>query len=219
MLSHNMFAYCQSNPVNYVDTQGTFFGALIGAAIGGLGGLIGGGISAAIKGENVLAGMASGGLGGLCGGAVAGTVVEVFVSPGTSVGSAVLVGALAGAAGGATSSMVSQTSNYYFNNGTMEGFEFDWESFAISIVTGTIFNAAGTGFGQSQALFYSYEPMVSAIAGGYFAVGNAIADSAIATLDALIDQTREAILGHRPNTYHFGLNDLGRLMQLRQSYS
>ena len=218
LLGHNMFAYCQNNPVNYYEINGYFLGALIGAAVGGIGGLIGGGISAAIKGEDILAGMASGALGGAVGGAIAGTIVEVFVSPATSVGSAALIGAGAGILGGIASSTISQSSNYYFQNGTMSGFKMDWQSVAVSALTGAAFNAFGAGFGQSQALFYNYENIISAITGGFFSVGNAIADSIDAILFALISQTQDAVSGKTANPYNLSAYDSIRLQIKRAEF-
>ena len=181
----NMYAYCANNPVNFVDPSGEFLGALIGGIIGGIGGAIAGGISAAIKGEDILAGAASGAIGGAAGGAIAGTVVEAFVSPATSIGSAALIGAAGGAVGGFASSTISQTTNYYFNNGSMDGFEMDWTSVAISTGTGALFNAGGSAFGQSQALFYNYEPIVSVVAGSTFTIANGVTDITVATVAAL----------------------------------
>lgn len=81
----------------------------------------------------------------------------------------------------------------------------------ISMITGAAFNAGGTAFGQSQALFYNYEPMVSAISSGYFSIGNAIADNGYAIFDALIYQTKDAILGRTSNPYNFTATDLLKL--------
>ena len=38
--SHNMFAYCENNPVMYSDPTGEFIGALVGGLIGGITGFI-----------------------------------------------------------------------------------------------------------------------------------------------------------------------------------
>ena len=46
------------------------------------------------------------------------------------------------------------------------------------------FNSLGAGFGQSQALQYAGEPLVSAISGSYFSVGNAVSDIAIGSIHA-----------------------------------
>ena len=198
ILGYNMFAYCNNSPVNYQDKEGYFIGALFGAVIGGIGGFIGGAVSAAIKGENVWNGAISGAIGGATGGAVAGAIVEVFVSPTTAVGTAAMIGAISGIVGGSTSSIVTQTVNYGLNNKTLEDFELDWNDVTVSAATGGVFGAAGTAFGQSQAIVYGGEKIVSAMASSFFSTQNALTEIAYtvrkaikqkkATVDRLLEQ-------------------------------
>ena len=64
VLSANMFAYCENNPIMRADPTGELFGAISGAIIGGLTGAL----SASLNGGNVLAGALTGALnGGICG--------------------------------------------------------------------------------------------------------------------------------------------------------
>ena len=186
----------------------------MGGIIGGIGGLIGGGISAAIKGENVLNGMISGAAGGAVGGAVAGIIVETFVSPATAVGSAVMVGAISGIAGGFASSLTTQAVDHVLNTGSMSGFSLDWQSVFISSLTGAAFNAVGSGLGQSITHFYN-DKLLGAIVGGFFSIGNAIADDINAIYDSIMSQTEAAIVGKTLNPYYLTSDDLIRLRDKR----
>ena len=60
LLSTNMFAYCENNPVMGSDPTGEWVHLAVGAIVGG----IMGGISAAAFGGNVISGIATGALGG-----------------------------------------------------------------------------------------------------------------------------------------------------------
>ena len=60
LLSTNMFAYCENNPVMGTDPTGEWVHLAVGAIVGG----IMGGISAAAFGGNVISGIATGALGG-----------------------------------------------------------------------------------------------------------------------------------------------------------
>ena len=109
--SSNLYVYCGSNPVTYVDYSGNIFmllTAAIGAVIGGIGGAI---YSYAkygeVRVENVVAGAAIGGVVGLTGGAAVAYVATGSVTASTS---AVLTGlGVAGtAAGGATTAAAAE---------------------------------------------------------------------------------------------------------------
>ena len=98
--SSNLYVYCGSNPVMFVDPSGEIF-AFVTAAIGAVAGAIIGGVAAAVTGNNVWAGIGIGavvgGVVGLTGGAALAYVTtgSVFASTG-----AVLTGlGLAGTSG------------------------------------------------------------------------------------------------------------------------
>ena len=216
--SHNMFAYCGNNPVMYSDPTGEFIGALVGGLIGGITGFITGGISAALNGEDIAAGMLSGALGGMAGGAVSGAIVEAFVSPATSVGSAFLIGAGSGALGSLVSNTVEQPSNYYLNHGTINGFTMDWKNTAISVFTGAVFNAAGTGFSQAISIPANpaLESFYKAVASDYFTIGNFMADNTNVMINSLISQIRDGIMGRRKNPYNLSAKEI-LILRLRQA--
>lgn len=86
LLGYNMFAYCNNNPVKYLDKNGEFLGTLIGAVVGAAVGAV----EAAIKGENVLAGAASGAVSG----AITGAAADVIAITGGT--GAVVIAASAG---------------------------------------------------------------------------------------------------------------------------
>jgi len=174
----------------FVDPSGEFLGAVVGAVIGGIGGAIGGGISAAVRGEDIRSGMVSGAIGGAIGGAVAGAIADIFIAPGTSIVSAAVIGVAAGAVGGATSSMVSQSMNFYFNNNTLTGFSMSWREVAISSATSALFAGVGSGFGQSQVIFYGGEKMIGVVVGSHFAIGNSVADIANGKIVAIYEGRR-----------------------------
>ena len=92
LLSYNLFAYCENNPLKYADYSGTFLNTIIGGIVGA----ISGGISAAINGDNVWAGIGI----GAATGALAGLAVDFAVATG-GVGAIAIVavgGALASGA-------------------------------------------------------------------------------------------------------------------------
>ena len=86
VLSTNMFAYCENNPIMRSDPTGELFGAISGAIIGG----ITGALSARLNGGDVLAGALTGALnGGICGAITESTAI--------AVGPAILVCGVVGA--------------------------------------------------------------------------------------------------------------------------
>ena len=93
LLSTNMFAYCENNPINCSDPTGHAF-MLLTAAIGAISGAIVGGIVAAKNGGNILVGIgtgaAVGGLIGLGAGAAAGVLLAGSATASTT---AVVTGA------------------------------------------------------------------------------------------------------------------------------
>lgn len=97
-----MYAYCNNNPVNHADTEGTIANVIIGAAIGA----VFGGINAAINGESILFGAVVGGLAG-----VASATVGLFVA-GCKIGTAIAVSAVANGLIGASSNAFNQYVNY-----------------------------------------------------------------------------------------------------------
>ena len=88
LVSYNMFAYCNNNPVMLVDPDGHLPFFVITAAIGAVAGAIIGGCIAASRGENVWAGIgigaAAGGLVGLGAGAAAGALLAGSVTASTA---------------------------------------------------------------------------------------------------------------------------------------
>ena len=183
-------------PVNYSDPTGHFLGAICGAIIGGVGGFIGGAINAAIKGEDIWAGATSGAIGGAIGGAIAGAIVDVFVVPGSSIVTAMLVGAAAGAVGGAVSSTISQPTNHLLNHGSMNGFKMDWEAVAASSFTGAVFNGVGTGFAQAPGINYG-DATLKTVASNLWSVGNQINDITYNSIVTAISvQKQTTILPH-----------------------
>lgn len=100
-VGNNMFAYCNNNPVNRQDEQGTLFNVIAGGVIGA----IFGGVSAAINGENVLFGALIGGMTGM---AIA--TVGIFVTANTFA--AGVIKAATGAVFNAASNAFNQYTNY-----------------------------------------------------------------------------------------------------------
>lgn len=86
-LGYNMFAYCNNNPIVYLDEQGTLWGTLVGAIVGAAIGAL----DAAINDEDVLAGAASGAVSG----AITGLAADVIAVTGGTA--AVVIGVSAGA--------------------------------------------------------------------------------------------------------------------------
>ncbi len=96
-----MFAYCQNDPVRYIDSGGTFICTITGAIIGG----IIGAINAAIEGDDIGAGAAI----GAATGALAGFAADAAIATG-GVGAVVLA-----AAGGAAAGVTNYVANEYVN--------------------------------------------------------------------------------------------------------
>ena len=80
VISHNMYTYCENNPVMYVDNNGEIAIFVVTAIFGCVFGAISGGIEAYINGENVLGGIIEGGLVGGALGFAFGTGVA-FLGP------------------------------------------------------------------------------------------------------------------------------------------
>ena len=117
LLSTNMFAYCENNPVMGSDPTGEWVHLAVGAIVGG----IMGGISASNSGGNVLTGIITGALGGVLAASGAGIVAQTAGSAALAainsttnqllskplsefnireVGEDALIGAVSGAIGG-----------------------------------------------------------------------------------------------------------------------
>lgn len=126
ILSNNMFAYCNNNPVINADSRGTFFNAIIGGLVGG----IVGGITAAINGDNIWAGVGI----GAATGAVAGLCVDIAVATG-GVGAIVIAGA-----GGMLASGVS-----YAATETVNGRDIDMGTLVFEATVGGVFNIVSFG--------------------------------------------------------------------------
>jgi RHS repeat-associated protein len=90
--SHNMFAYCNNNPIMFVDIAGKLPFLIITAVAGAVIGAVIGGVVAAQKGGNVWAGIGigatAGGLIGLTGGAA----VSMLATAGSTAGITALAG-------------------------------------------------------------------------------------------------------------------------------
>ena len=100
LLSTNMFAYCENNPVNRSDPDGEMFGALIGGAI--LGGVINVATTcliAGLTGEDISVGTV---VGAFVGGAIGGTLTFSYAGR----AAAIVVNATAGAVGYITTQVI-----------------------------------------------------------------------------------------------------------------
>lgn len=98
-----MFAYCNNNPVVYLDKQGTFLGTLIGAVVGAALGAL----DAAISGENVLAGAASGAVSGAITGAAADVIAITGGTAAVVIGASAIASGIGSFAGSAVGAAVS----------------------------------------------------------------------------------------------------------------
>ena len=131
LLSTNMFAYCENNPISRNDESGEFWNTVIGAVAGA----VVGGISAAICGTSVTAGIVSGALSG----AISGAAVDIAIATG-GVGLVALAGVVtASGIGGAVSSYTNQRMNGTARN------KIDWGTVAIDGVWGAVGGAFSFG--------------------------------------------------------------------------
>ena len=174
VLSANMFAYCENNPVSNVDSEGTLafpLLVLVGVAVGGVvGAAIGaayGAINAAAAGEDVATAARTGALIGGLTGAIAGgagviasavpAATEKIIKAATTFTNAVI-------AGGAD--FLSQRRAYRKKHGTIEGFDCDKSSVIIAAAS----SAAGTALGlELTTAGTAAEVVVTGITGGYYA--------------------------------------------------
>lgn len=92
VLGHNTYAYCNDNPANAIDSEGTFPFLAVTAIIGAVAGAAIGGVVAAVKGGDaksiltgVAIGAAAGGLIGLGAGAAAGIALAASATASTAV--------------------------------------------------------------------------------------------------------------------------------------
>ena len=139
------YAYCNNNPVNFVDPDGehpVVAGAIIGGAISGT--------AAIIKGKSFTEVLAA-----TLGGAVDGVIGTL----GGGVGGKLFMGAVGGGAG----SYVEQFINKTFGNQTEINEAEIVESVAFGAVTGTI-EGAGDSLGKYIEDFYSSDETVKSIA-------------------------------------------------------
>ncbi len=97
LLSTNMFAYCENNPVNRSDPNGEMFGALIGGAL--LGGVINTVVTCLFAGGDVSAGTLAG---AFISGAIGGTLTFSYAGR----AAAIVVNATAGAVGYITTQVI-----------------------------------------------------------------------------------------------------------------
>ena len=161
----NMFAYCNNNPVMYVDSQGNFpisVAAIVtGIIVGGLVGAVYGAINARAAAEDVGIGALSGAATGALTGAVAGAVA--IAGPLVKAG-AVLFNAVLGAGG----DYISQRQQYDNKaaNGTASGeFKVDVGSMVIAGASAAV--GTGLNIGLTTAGTVT-ETIVTGITGGYF---------------------------------------------------
>ena len=139
------YAFCNNNPVNFVDPDGehpVVAGAIIGGAISGT--------AAIIKGKSFTEVLAA-----TLGGAVDGVIGTL----GGGVGGKLFMGAVGGGAG----SYVEQFINKTFGNQTEINEAEIVESVAFGAVTGTI-EGAGDSLGKYIEDFYSSDETVKSIA-------------------------------------------------------
>lgn len=124
LLSTNMFAYCENNPVNRSDPSGEAFGTISGLIVGGLTGAL----SAYINGDDILAGTITGAVnGGICG---------LIVDSGVFTGGISLL--LCGVTG-----VLCEASNQAANGKTIKDMDY------ISIGLSGLFSAISCGWSNS----------------------------------------------------------------------
>ena len=124
LLSTNMFAYCENDPVNRSDPSGELFGTISGLIVGGLTGAL----SAYINGDDILAGTITGAVnGGICG---------LIVDSGVFTGGISLL--LCGVTG-----VLCEASNQAANGKTIKDMDY------ISIGLSGLFSAISCGWSNS----------------------------------------------------------------------
>ena len=128
IISNNLFAYCENNPIMYKDVAGNFIGTVMGTIIGA----VLGGIQAKMEGDNVWVGIGIGAATGL----ISGFTVDFAVSTG-GVGPILLV-----AAGGALANGLG-----YYATEKLNGREAKGGKIALNAITGALFNVFSFGFG------------------------------------------------------------------------
>ncbi|MBQ7225822.1 MAG: RHS repeat-associated core domain-containing protein, partial [Clostridia bacterium] len=131
--SYNLYAYCENNPVSFLDTEGTFLCAAIGALVGGLFGAV----TALVEGKEgreVWASVADGAIAG----ATAGLASDIIIVTGGSAAVVIGVYAFAGAAGSYTGTLV----EHAINGNDVWSTEVQIEA-VINAAWGGIFGALG----------------------------------------------------------------------------
>jgi len=124
LLSTNMFAYCENDPVNRSDPSGELFGTISGLIVGGLTGAL----SAYINGDDILAGTITGAVnGGICG---------LIVDSGVFTGGISLL--LCGVTG-----VLCEASNQAANGKTIKDMDY------VSIGLSGLFSAISCGWSNS----------------------------------------------------------------------
>ena len=124
LLSTNMFAYCENDPVNKSDPSGELFGTISGLIVGGLTGAL----SAYINGDDILAGTITGAVnGGICG---------LIVDSGVFTGGISLL--LCGVTG-----VLCEASNQAANGKTIKDMDY------VSIGLSGLFSAISCGWSNS----------------------------------------------------------------------
>ena len=145
--SLNRYAYAGNNPVNFIDPNGEFLGALIGAVAGAVINTVAVAVTAAVTGQPLtpgdligaaVGGAITGGLIGACGPACAGAGSFLAASIGASV--------LGGAAGNA----LGQGIDIAFGFGGKTS--FDLESFGVEVAASAVFGALPFGKGAKGAV-------------------------------------------------------------------
>ena len=135
LIGHNMFAYCNGNPIQNSDPNGDFFNTITGALIGGIIGAIDAFTSSKDghpSASTVLASMAV----GAATGALAGAGADFAIATGGIGG--IAIAAVSGAVAGGANSFVSQTSS---------GEEVNWGKVAIEATVGGVANLLTFGCG------------------------------------------------------------------------
>ena len=153
LLGYNMFAYCNNNPIIYVDKTGEGIGALLGGFIGA----IGGAVSAALSGDSILAGMVTGAVSGALCGAICDMVAATIATGGLSLAATALYvagGAIACGAVSAVGNFLNQTINYGIDRWQadqkgedMESYTeyLDGESIIISALVSSVMSIPAVG--------------------------------------------------------------------------
>ena len=195
-----MFAYCNNDPISYVDTTGEF---LVATIVGGIIGAFGGAISAVLSGDDVVAGAITGAVTGAAVGYVCDSVAGSIVTGGAATAVYVAGGMAACGVIGAAGNLVNQYCNYRIDQNAAEakgqdvGDFSDYVDMQSVVVSGVTYAATsvlsiGSGVVVNQAFNGIAETTTKTVA-------NAVADGYIggsaSLLSTCIDWVAQEVFG------------------------